>query len=82
MKINVYGSQVEMRALAELVKYIPPETKEVQVTSPPRRPIDARPCLQPGMLFMDACCDNKLVIHLTQKSVDSPFKVFSSIIGG
>ena len=82
MKINVYGAPPDMRALAELIKYVPPDTQVVEVSSNARRAIDIRPCQHPGMLFMDAMCDKKLVIHLSQKAIGADYLVISTILGG
>lgn len=82
MKIDIYGAPPDMRALAELIKYVPPFTQEVKISSNARRAIDIRPCQHPGMLFMDAICDGKLVIHLSQKAVGADYLVLSTILGG
>lgn len=78
LSIKIYGTVLDMRAIAEIVKYIPPTAQEVKVTSPPRVPIDARPCQHPGTLFLDASVDDKLFIHLEQSSPTAEYTVKST----
>lgn len=75
MKISTYGPPPNMRALAEIIKYIPPDSENVLIQTPLRNSIDRRACQHPGWLFYDASCDNKVFLHLSQASEMSPYEV-------
>ena len=75
MKISIYGPMPDGSAIAELLKHIPADAKETIIQAPPRRAIDLRPCQRPGVLEYAASVDNKLFIHLSQATTDSPYKV-------
>lgn len=75
LKISVYGPLPDMLALAELVKHVPPEAKEVVVQAPLRRAVDLRPCQRPGVLEMSASIDNCKFLHLSQLTTTAPYEV-------
>lgn len=75
MKISIYGACPEPAMIAELVKHIPEDTKDVVVKSNARNPLGIRPCQHPGVLFMDASLDNKTFLHLQQDTPTSEIQV-------
>lgn len=77
MKLAVYGpsSDLDMVALGELVKHIPPESVEVLIKCPVRKSVRERACQHPNHLFYDASCDNKTFVHLVQSSPTAEFVV-------
>lgn len=75
MTIKVFGPAPDMRALAECIKFVPPDSTEVLVRAPLRNAIDRRPCQQPNWLIYDVSADNKFFINLIQKAPDAAFEV-------
>jgi len=77
VKISVYGpsSDLDMVALGELIKHIPPESVEVLIKCPVRKSVRERVCQLPNHLFYDASCDNTTFVHLVQSSPTAEFVV-------
>lgn len=75
MKINIYGPDLSMEALAEMIKHIPPDAVEVIIKCPLRKSVAERACQHPNRLTYDASCDNKIFIHLIQDGPTGKFEI-------
>jgi hypothetical protein len=66
MKTEIYGPlPYETEHLAELLKLIPLDAKNVVVQAPHRRPVDIKACQRPGCLELAASVDNSKFIFYT-----------------
>ena len=75
MTIKVFGPEPDMRALAECIKFIPPDSKEAIIKAPLRNAVDVRPCQRPNWLVYDVSVDNKFFINLVQRSPDTTYEI-------
>jgi len=76
MKISIYGPlPIDGAAIAELLKHIPEDAKDVLIQAPPRNAIDRRPCQHPGWLFYSASIDNNTFLHLSQQGPTARYEV-------
>jgi hypothetical protein len=75
VKISIYGPHPDGQAIAELLKHLPEDSAEATIQAPPRRDIDLRPCMRPGVLEYAMSVDNKVFVHLSQRTETSNYEV-------
>ncbi len=75
MKISIYGPLPDPSAVAEILRHLPADAKDVVVQAPPRNSMDRRPCQQPGWLVYTASVDNSKFITVVQRTDTGPFEV-------
>lgn len=75
MKISIYGPELNMVALGEMIKIIPPDALDVLIKCPLRKSVRERACQFPNRLTYDASVDNKFFIHLIQDGPTGKFEI-------
>ena len=78
LTVRVFGSNPDMRALAECVKYIPPDSVEALIKAPQRNEVGIRPCQFPGRLTYEVSVDNKFFITLIQPTAEAGYQIHTS----